>query len=759
MSVVLNGSSQYLYIAELIGGVEPFTIVGYYKSDSLTVDQSIASLASSSDDIGFFTLAAAGNRAGDYITNNARDDGQGTNEFTESAIAYTANIWQHAAAVFTSDTARDVYLNGGNKGSAAGTESADPSDNRTGIGCLYRQSITWYFSGKLAEIAIWDVALSAAEIAQLAAGATPTTIQSGNLLAYWDLLENGLDKSGNGKHLSASGSPTYSSDHPTAGAGVSAPVDKTFSKELIAIGNNEVWREPTAGTQAELTAANGTIDTNKPLTVVEAFEKVFVANGTNLKVADFGNVKLHTTDVKPSGKVAPLHDDVLTGGTSGAEMVVDYITALDGDTYVYGKRITAAIFASADVVTGTNAGGDVSFTLDAAEVLPPHWYDWTVYGNSSTYGVMPEQANKVFRYQGRVGLVSDKNYPHQWYLPRQNNPWDWNYVALDAQSPVAGEDAEAGQAGDIVVTAIPYSNDYLIFACANSLQYVIGNPAEGGAMLDLDTKTGILGMWSYCWDNKDNLYILATTGLLRIPKGFGAPENLTEISYPDFIKDLAYDSSLHRITIGYNRKRHGIKIAKTTLVDGVNSGWWYDLKTEGLFPESYVDAGCGIFSMFHYEAVDPDYNVLLFGCNDGYLRFSDEDSKSDIKADGTNQAIDSYITFGPIKLGAENREGKVNSIVGILTGGLTGDNQTDSDDVTYKLWAGLSADEIVGKLNANTSPNVAGIIKAPGRWRGAHKKQTIRGVYTGIRIGNDTAEEIWGLERLLVGVSPGGRVK
>jgi hypothetical protein len=536
--------------------------------------------------------------------------------------------------------------------------------------------------------------------------------------------------------------------------------EKTFSKELISISNNEVWRESSSGTLAELTAANGDVNTAAPLTIVEAFEKVFIANETNLKVADFGNTKIATANL---GANPPDNANVLTGGTSGAEMVVDYITALSSACTIYGKRITDATFEASETVTGTDDDGNaISFTMTAVVgVEPPHWYDWTVYGNSSTYGVMPAQANKVFRYQGRVGLTVDPDYPHQWYLPRVNNPWDWNYVttADDTQSPVAGEDAEAGQAGDIVVTAIPYSNDYLILACANSLQYIVGNPAEGGSMLDLDNNAGILGVRAFCWDNKGNLYILATTGLLRIPNGFGIPENLTEISYPNFIKDLAYNASTHRIVMGYDRTGHGIKIAKTTISSGANSGWWYDLKTEGLSPESYADTGCGIFSMFHYEAVDPTYNKLLFGCNDGYIRFSDPSSKSDIKADDTNQAIDSYVTFGPLKLGGENREGKIDSIIGITTGGEASGTVTDSNDLYYRLWTGLSADEIVEKLAANASPQIAGTITAPGRRRGSQKRQSVRGAFAGIRIGNSTVEETWGLERLILGASQKGRVK
>lgn len=576
----------------------------------------------------------------------------------------------------------------------------------------------------------------------------------------WATMGTGAYASGNRGYTNDSGSSWIAQSAADSlfrayGTEITTLTDKTFSKKLVSFGNDEIWYESSAGTMAELTAANNDIDCTTPLTAIEAFEKIFIANGTNLKVADFGNTKITTASI---GTHPPDNATVLTGGTSGAEMVVDYITALTGACTIYGKRITTATFISGETVTGTDDDGNsISFSTNAAETAPPHWYDWTVYGNSSTFGAMPEQANKVFLYQGRVGLTCDKDYPHQWYLSRQGNPWDWNYISDDTQSPVAGEDAEAGQAGDIVVTAIPYSNDYLIFACANSFQYLVGNPAEGGTMLDLDNGAGILGVRAFCWDNKGNLYILATTGLLRIPKGFGIAENLTEASYPDFIKDLAYNASTHRIVMGYDRQRHGIIVAKTTLATGANSGWWYDLKTEGLFPEDFDDTGCGIFSIFHYEAVNPTYNKLLFGCNDGYIRFADPDSTSDIKSDDTSQAIDSYFTIGPIKLGAENQEGKINSVVGVTAGGQSGG--TDSDDVTYKLWTGLSADEVVEKLIANTSPNAAGTIKAPGRWRGNQKRQRVRGMFAGIRVGNNTADETWSLERLIVGISQGGRMK
>ena len=66
-------------------------------------------------------------------------------------------------------------------------------------------------------------------------------------------------------------------------------------------------------------------------------------------------------------------------------------------------------------------------------------------------------------------------------------------------------------------------------------------------------------------------------------------ENLTAISWPKFITDLAYNPATHRIVMGYDRLRNGLKISKTTIADGTNSCWWYDFTSGGLFPETYPE--------------------------------------------------------------------------------------------------------------------------------------------------------------------------
>ena len=66
-------------------------------------------------------------------------------------------------------------------------------------------------NGDLAHIAIWNVALTDAEIASLyngGIGLDPRYVRSANLVAYWPLIRNDLDYIG-GYNLTAYNSPTF----------------------------------------------------------------------------------------------------------------------------------------------------------------------------------------------------------------------------------------------------------------------------------------------------------------------------------------------------------------------------------------------------------------------------------------------------------------------------------------------------------------------------------------------------------------------
>lgn len=527
-------------------------------------------------------------------------------------------------------------------------------------------------------------------------------------------------------------------------------VDKQYSKKLTAIGNNQFWYESAVDTMTLLTdsAVHGELDSSLLLAMVEAYQKVFIANKTNLKVADFINTKITTGAI---GASPPDRGSILTGVTSGAIMIVDYITSLAGACVVYGTRTTAATFVDTETV---GDGDTVSFVLTADEASPPQWYDWTVYGGSATYGAMPTKANLAALYRGRLVLSGHSNYPHQWYMSRVSNPWDWVYGTNDPLTAVAGNNTDAGEVGDIVTALIPFRDDYLIFGCATSIWLLRGDPACGGSLDSISSVTGIFGAQSWCWGPNNILYFIGSNGLYRaLPPTFETIEPVSVATMPNLISDWELDSSLHRVTMQYDHRRNGIVICRTMLVDGSSNSFWYDIRSDGFFPESYPDV-CGPFSMFFYEAEDDDYRRLLLGSNDGYIRYFDDDKKDDSGSTTTDTAISSHVTLPIQELGAENKEGKITSLTFTLAGGAAGGSFSDTDGLTYEIYTGDDPETVLEDIKDGATARESGTLSGTGRKNRIRKR--VRGHAIGIRLSNTTAGETWAVERIVSNNIPAG---
>ena len=547
--------------------------------------------------------------------------------------------------------------------------------------------------------------------------------------------------------------------------------DKATIKRLIAAGNDEIWMEDldvAAGEMTELDTSSGVIDTSDQLNMFEAYQKVFIVNGANLKVADFVNTKITVTAMTSP----PAKGDILTqdqGGGDIAYMVVDFVNT--AKTLIYGYAYYAG--SATAFVTNVNISSDNATATMNPSPIPnanistvtagPHWYDWTVYpdvvltvgGTTKSYGTMPNKAYLGVLYRGRAIISGDPEHPEQWCMPRQADPWDFAYLAGDAGTPVKGGNADAGELGDIVRCLISYKDDYLIFGCATSIWYLSGDPSYSGDLGGLDLTTGIFGANSWCWDGAGNLYFWGTNGFYKttIP---GTPICLSAITLPDLVGDEAADPSTHRITMAYDRKDYGVLVCITKLLDGSNSNYWYDLKTEGFFPEVYASDQCGPYSLFYYAANDPDYRDLLVGCKDGYIRKFDKTSKDDVKSDDTNQLIDSYVALGPIQLSDGISDGILGNANIVSAGGET-NGLSDSDDIDYSVYAARSSENVIENVMAAAS-KLSGVFSSPGYRKGNMDRRKVRGRFAAVKIGNDTVTKTWGFEKLTVDVKKIGRV-
>lgn len=110
----------------------------------------------------------------------------GTGVWAENSTAWNNNAWRHLAIRISGPGtgAGTFYLDG----SADGTFSQTAPSAYTGTKRIAAGTDgSLAFTGSLAEMAVWNVALDAGEIAALAKGFSPLFIRPQSLVAYWPL--------------------------------------------------------------------------------------------------------------------------------------------------------------------------------------------------------------------------------------------------------------------------------------------------------------------------------------------------------------------------------------------------------------------------------------------------------------------------------------------------------------------------------------------------------------------------------------------
>lgn len=125
------------------------------------------------------------------------------------SLSWSTGTWYSLVGVFASSTSRTVYLDG--VAATTNTTSATPTGTTTfSVG---GRAGVLPFSGSLADVALWNVALSADDINALAAGVSPLLIRPDALVHYLPLLDSGtLDLMA--PAATVTGTLTKDNDHP-----------------------------------------------------------------------------------------------------------------------------------------------------------------------------------------------------------------------------------------------------------------------------------------------------------------------------------------------------------------------------------------------------------------------------------------------------------------------------------------------------------------------------------------------------------------
>ena len=368
--------------------------------------------------------------------------------------------------------------------------------------------------------------------------------------------------------------------------------------------------------------------------------------------------------------------------------------------------------------------------------------DYTEWAASP--GTLPiastERARLIALWRNRVGLSGVAGEDQNWYMSAVSDPEDWDYAPATtvATQAVAGHNADAGELGDVITSIFPMNADYLFFGGDQSLWVMRGDPMCGGQLDRITDGIGVAWGDSMAKDPFGNLYWYGSDGgiyMLRAGVLF-SPNKLSQNRIDADLRNV--NLAQNRIRLKWNTREQGLHVFISPFTSGAASHYFWDQRTDSWWKDVLPNAH-GPLAVHMLDGDDPNDRVMIYGGHDGYIRQFDLGSDDD---DGT--AIDSYAFYTPVVL---------NDMQNAKLMRMTATPGGSSDRVDYEVRVGDDAEAAVSTTTGTTS----------GTWtvsgRQSDVRSRARGKVMSIKLGNDTDDSEWSMERLSIEVQPVGRVR
>ena len=171
-----------------INVVHPITMCcWFYDTSGAANDRNMMQIQDNTNTQKQYRLGASG--SGDDVRVSERG-ANGSFERVDTSTQYSTNVWNHALGVWLNQNSRTAYLNGG----GAQTDTNNSGDTPEGIQSISigqegDSSPSDEWEGRLAECAVWNVALTLNEIQALAAGYSPALIIPSALIFYAPVVQ------------------------------------------------------------------------------------------------------------------------------------------------------------------------------------------------------------------------------------------------------------------------------------------------------------------------------------------------------------------------------------------------------------------------------------------------------------------------------------------------------------------------------------------------------------------------------------------
>jgi hypothetical protein len=305
-------------------------------------------------------------------------------------------------------------------------------------------------------------------------------------------------------------------------------------------------------------------------------------------------------------------------------------------------------------------------------------------------GTVPTGCTVGCAYRDRLVIGGANNAI---YLSRQGDLTDWDYSGdlEDLRRALPIQLSEAGEIGGVATALIPYRDEMMLAATANSLWRIQGDPTTGG-LKNISRGVGIAGKRTWC-EVKDaqvgdvieghGYVFLSSLGLFKVsPTGDGL-ECLSEETIPDELLDIPSTST---VSMAYSPEDRGIWIFVTPS-SGAGTHWFFDLVKKAFWPMVFGDNDHQPLAATWHDG------KLIVYCQDASLRYIAGDDD-----DGTT--LTSYVLLGPIRLGSPGMFGRLSLIHGMIA--------ANSGTVLWKIVTGETAEEACVNGKAAIAQYLAG---------------------------------------------------
>lgn len=183
MAYSFAAGTQYLRTTPQTLFTYPFTMNLWFRITSLGTQKNLVMMENSINGERFaFFVSTANNLIFAAVDVNG--------PIQNSISSVTANTWNMATAVCSSSTSRTIYLNNANA-TVSTTNRVPTLPTRIMMGAQWNGSVvTPNMLGDIAEVGIWNQALSTQDIASLYRGTKPSYVKPQNLKNYYPLIRD-----------------------------------------------------------------------------------------------------------------------------------------------------------------------------------------------------------------------------------------------------------------------------------------------------------------------------------------------------------------------------------------------------------------------------------------------------------------------------------------------------------------------------------------------------------------------------------------